>query len=145
MKLFGSSGTRGGGTITPATHRSFDGAGARSGPTPRRSREGRGDGPRRGLRGCLPRSVGVLIAVRDVVSKLLERNDLTVADVDHFELNEPCRAMVYVADELDIPAEAHPLGGAVALGHPIGASGGILTTTMLYAMERADHHRGIVG
>ncbi|PYZ03218.1 hypothetical protein C8039_18135 [Halogeometricum sp. wsp3] len=31
-----------------------------------------------------------------------------------------------------------------ALGHPIGASGGILTTTMLYAMERADHHRGIV-
>ncbi|NHN63248.1 thiolase family protein [Haloarcula sp. JP-Z28] len=87
------------------------------------------------------------IAVRDVVSKLLERNDLAVADVDHFELNEAFAAqMVYVADELDIPAEKHnPLGGAVALGHPIGASGGILTTTMLYAMERADHHRGIVG
>ncbi|RLM36838.1 thiolase family protein [Haloarcula sp. Atlit-120R] len=87
------------------------------------------------------------IAVRDVVEKLLERNDLAVADVDHFELNEAFAAqMVYVADELDIPAEKHnPLGGAVALGHPIGASGGILTTTMLYAMEREDHHRGIVG
>ncbi|EMA01043.1 acetyl-CoA C-acetyltransferase [Haloarcula vallismortis] len=87
------------------------------------------------------------IAVRDVVSKLLARNDLAVADVDHFELNEAFAAqMVYVADELDIPEEKHnPLGGAVALGHPIGASGGILTTTMLYAMEREDHHRGIVG
>ena len=86
------------------------------------------------------------IAVRDVVSKLLARNDLAVADVDHFELNEAFAAqMVYVADELDIPAEKHnPLGGAVALGHPLGASGGILTTTLLYAMERADHHRGVV-
>jgi len=66
--------------------------------------------------------------------------------VDHFELNEAFAAqMVYVADELDIPAEKHnPLGGAVALGHPIGASGGILTTTLLYAMEHRDLDRGVV-
>ncbi len=78
-------------------------------------RESRGRWPTSRTTGCLPRSVGVLIAVRDVVSKLLERNDLTVADVDHFELNEAFAAqMVYVADELDIPAEKHnPLGGAV--------------------------------
>ncbi|MDS0222133.1 thiolase family protein [Haloarcula sp. S1AR25-5A] len=87
------------------------------------------------------------LAVADVVTTLLERNDLAVADVDHFELNEAFAAqMVYVSDELNIPAEKHnPLGGAVALGHPIGASGGILTTTLLYAMERDDHHRGVVG
>ncbi|WP_276271523.1 thiolase family protein [Haloarcula litorea] len=87
------------------------------------------------------------LAVCDAVSDLLERNDLAVADVDYFELNEAFAAqMVYVADELGIPPEKHnPLGGAVALGHPIGASGGILTTTLLYAMERADHDRGVVG
>jgi len=87
------------------------------------------------------------LAVCDALEALFERADIGVGDVDHFELNEAFAAqMVYVADELDIPAEKHnPLGGAVALGHPIGASGGILTTTMLYAMERADHHRGIVG
>ncbi|WP_424003645.1 thiolase family protein [Haloarcula salina] len=87
------------------------------------------------------------LAVADAVEELLEGNDLAVDDVDHFELNEAFAAqMVYVADELGIPTEKHnPLGGAVALGHPIGASGGILTTTMLYAMEREDHHRGVVG
>ncbi|MFC6862471.1 thiolase family protein [Halomicroarcula sp. GCM10025817] len=87
------------------------------------------------------------LAVCDAVSDLLETNDLSVADVDHFELNEAFSAqMVYVADELGLPPEKHnPLGGAVALGHPIGASGGILTTTLLYAMEREDHDRGIVG
>ncbi|MFC7249995.1 thiolase family protein [Halomicroarcula sp. GCM10025324] len=87
------------------------------------------------------------IAVRDAVLELLERNDLSVDDVDHFELNEAFAAqMVYVADELGLPPEKHnPLGGAVALGHPIGASGGILTTTLLYAMEREDHDRGVVG
>lgn len=41
--------------------------------------------------------------------------------------------MVYVADEPGIPAEKHdPLRGAVALDDPIGASGGTLTTTLLY-------------
>ncbi|QIO22492.1 thiolase family protein [Haloarcula sp. JP-L23] len=87
------------------------------------------------------------LAVCDGVSKLLDRNGLTVDDVDHFELNEAFAAqMVYVADELGIPPEKHnPLGGAVALGHPIGASGGILTTTLAYAMEREDHDRGVVG
>jgi len=86
------------------------------------------------------------LAVCDALRALFERADIGVADVDHFELNEAFAAqMVYVADELDIPAEKHnPLGGAVALGHPIGASGGILTTTLLYAMEHGDLDRGVV-
>jgi len=86
------------------------------------------------------------LAVCDALEALFERADIGVADVDHFELNEAFAAqMVYVARELDIPAEKHnPLGGAVALGHPIGASGGILTTTLVYAMEREDLDRGVV-
>ena len=86
------------------------------------------------------------LAVCDAVQALFEKADIGVADVDHFELNEAFAAqMVYVADELDVPPEKHnPLGGAVALGHPIGASGGILTTTLLYAMEHEDHDRGVV-
>ncbi|MDS0258338.1 thiolase family protein [Haloarcula sp. S1CR25-12] len=86
------------------------------------------------------------LAVCDALEALFERADIGVGDVDHFELNEAFAAqMVYVADELDIPADKHnPLGGAVALGHPIGASGGILTTTLLYAMEHGDYDRGVV-
>jgi len=86
------------------------------------------------------------LAVCNALRALFERADIGVADVDHFELNEAFAAqMVYVADELEIPVEKHnPLGGAVALGHPIGASGGILTTTLLYAMEHRDLDRGVV-
>lgn len=87
------------------------------------------------------------MATADAVEGLLERNDLAVADVDTFELNEAFAAqMVYVGDRLSIPDEKlNPTGGAVSLGHPIGASGGILTTTLAYRMERGDLDRGIVG
>ena len=50
---------------------------------------------------------------------------------------------VYQAVEADAIVGVS-LGGAVALGHPIGASGGILTTTLLYAMEHGDLDRGVV-
>jgi len=87
------------------------------------------------------------LAVIDAVDDLLERNDLAPGDVDHFELNEAFAAQTVLArDELGIAEETlNPLGGAVALGHPIGASGGILTTTLVHAMEREDHDRGVVG
>jgi acetyl-CoA C-acetyltransferase len=86
-------------------------------------------------------------AVADAIEKLLERNDLAVGDVDHYEINEAFAAQsVYVRDRLDIPEETlNPLGGAVALGHPIGASGGILATTIAHEMVREDHDRGVVG
>ena len=86
-------------------------------------------------------------AVGDAIEKLLERNDLAVDDVDHYEVNEAFAAQtVYVRDRLGIPEDRlNPLGGAVALGHPIGASGGILTTTIAHAMVREDHDYGVVG
>jgi len=86
-------------------------------------------------------------AVADAVEELLDRNDLAVGDVDHYEINEAFAAQsVYVRDRLGIPEETlNPLGGAVALGHPIGASGGILATTIAHEMVREDHDRGVVG
>jgi acetyl-CoA C-acetyltransferase len=86
-------------------------------------------------------------AVVDAVEKLLDANDLAVEDVDHFEINEAFAAQsVYVRDQLSIPRERlNPLGGAVAMGHPIGASGGILTTTIAHAMVREDDNYGVVG
>jgi acetyl-CoA C-acetyltransferase len=86
-------------------------------------------------------------AVGDAVETLLDRNDLGVGDIDHYELNEAFAAQtVYLRDRLGLPEErVNPLGGAVALGHPIGASGGILTTTIAHEMVREDHDRGVVG
>jgi len=86
-------------------------------------------------------------AVGDAVETLLERNDLGAGDIDHYELNEAFAAQtVYLRDRLGLPEErVNPLGGAVALGHPIGASGGILTTTLAHAMVREDHDYGVVG
>ncbi|WP_123537391.1 thiolase family protein [Halosimplex salinum] len=86
-------------------------------------------------------------AVGDAIERLLDRNDLAVDDVDHYEVNEAFAAQtVYVRDRLEIPEERlNPLGGAVALGHPIGASGGILSTTLAHAMVREDHDYGVVG
>jgi len=87
------------------------------------------------------------MSVGDAVENLLDANDLSVEDIDTFELNEAFAAqMVYVRDRLSIPeAKLNPRGGAIALGHPIGASGGILTSTLLYAMERDSLQRAVVG
>ncbi|MFD1587145.1 thiolase family protein [Halorientalis brevis] len=86
-------------------------------------------------------------AVGDVIEKLLDRNDLSVGDVDHYEVNEAFAAQtVYVRDRLGIPEDRlNPNGGAVAFGHPIGASGGMLATSLAYAMEREDATYGLVG
>lgn len=85
--------------------------------------------------------------VGDAVERLLDRNDLAVDDVDHYEINEAFAAQtVYVRDRLELPqARLNPNGGAVAFGHPIGASGGMLTTALVYAMERDDATYGVVG
>ena len=87
------------------------------------------------------------LSVGDAVEALLTKNDLSVDDVGLFELNEAFAAqMVHARERLEIPHEKlNPRGGAIALGHPIGASGGILTTTLVYAMEQEGIERGIVG
>ncbi|SEP74970.1 thiolase family protein [Natrinema salaciae] len=87
-------------------------------------------------------------AVGDVVESLLERNELAVADVDAFWINEAFAAQsVYVMDRVGIPREKmNPRGGAVAFGHPIGASGGMLAASLGYQLrDDSDVARGLVG
>jgi acetyl-CoA C-acetyltransferase len=80
-------------------------------------------------------------AVRKLVAKIRWRTD----EVDLFELNEAFAVQaVAVTRELGIePDRVNVHGGAVALGHPIGASGARILTTLLYAMRRRGARRGI--
>ena len=80
-------------------------------------------------------------AVRKVASKVGWKLD----DVDLFEINEAFSVQVVaVMRELGIdPSKVNVNGGAVALGHPIGASGARVLTTLLYALKRRNVRRGI--
>ena len=79
------------------------------------------------------------------ISALLSRNDLTVDDIDLFELNEAFAAQVLAnIAEVGIPEDKLNLcGGGIALGHPIGASGARVLTTLLHQMQRLDAKRGV--
>ena len=72
------------------------------------------------------------------VRKVLDRAGLTVGDIDIFEVNEAFAAQaVAVIRELDLPRErTNPNGSGVSLGHPIGATGAILTVKALYELRR---------
>ncbi len=87
--------------------------------------------------------IGPVSAVR----KALERAGVGVADIELFELNEAFAAQsVAVARELGLdPAKVNVHGGAIALGHPIGASGARVLTTLLYALRRRGGGRGVAG
>jgi acetyl-CoA C-acetyltransferase len=79
------------------------------------------------------------------VEKMLLRNNLTVNDIDLFEHNEAfSTASVAVMRRLQIPEDKFNVnGGAVALGHPIGASGTRVLTTLIYAMRAKGAKRGV--
>ena len=70
---------------------------------------------------------------------------LELTDIDLFELNEAFAAQsVAVARELGLePTRINRHGGAIALGHPIGASGGRILVTLLHEMKRSNIHRGL--
>jgi acetyl-CoA C-acetyltransferase len=86
-------------------------------------------------------------AVGDVIESLLEQNDLTVEDIDYFQINEAFAAQsVYVMERISIPRnKLNPDGGAIAFGHPIGASGAMLATSLAYAMVEDDLTYGMLG
>jgi acetyl-CoA C-acetyltransferase len=77
--------------------------------------------------------------------RLLEKQDLSLADVDLIELNEAFAAQVIAcARELPFdPARLNVNGGAIALGHPIGATGARISTTLLHEMKRRGAKRGV--
>ena len=87
----------------------------------------------------------ILMTPVQAVQKLLSKTGWALADVDLIELNEAFSAQALaVIRELDIdPAKVNVNGGAVALGHPIGASGARILTTLLYALKRRGLKRGI--
>ncbi len=86
-------------------------------------------------------------AVGDVIEELLAANDLSAEDVGSYWVNEAFAAQsVYVMDRLDIPRDRmNPLGGAVAFGHPIGGSGGMITASLVHQLHADDLTYGVVG
>jgi acetyl-CoA C-acetyltransferase len=86
--------------------------------------------------------IGPVPAVR----KALDRAGVKLEDIGVIELNEAFSAQALaVMKELDLdPAKVNPNGGAVALGHPIGATGAAITAKALSEMEREDHQYGLV-
>jgi acetyl-CoA C-acetyltransferase len=79
--------------------------------------------------------------------KTLQRAGWNAADVDLFELNEAFAAQACAVNKLlDIdPARVNVNGGAIAIGHPIGASGCRILVTLLHEMQRRDARRGLAG
>ena len=87
----------------------------------------------------------VMMAPVDAVKKLWKKTGWSAADVDLVELNEAFAVQaIAVTRELDLdPDKVNVNGGAVALGHPIGASGARVLTTLLYALADRGKKRGV--
>ena len=80
------------------------------------------------------------------VPKLLTKAGLELADIDLVEINEAFASQsVYCVNELGLdPEKTNVNGGAIATGHPLGATGAVLTVKILGEMQRQDAKRGIV-
>jgi acetyl-CoA C-acetyltransferase len=78
--------------------------------------------------------IGPIPAVRN----LLEKTDMSISDFDVFEVNEAFAAQALaVMRELGLPADrTNPNGSGISLGHPIGATGAILTVKAIYELHR---------
>jgi acetyl-CoA C-acetyltransferase len=82
----------------------------------------------------------------DATQRLLARTGLSIDDIDVFEINEAF-ASVVLAWQKEVgadPAKVNPNGGAIALGHPLGGTGGFLVTKALYELERSGGRYGLV-
>jgi acetyl-CoA acyltransferase len=79
------------------------------------------------------------------VKKLLAKNNLTIDQIDLFEVNEAFASQaVYCTKELGIPEDrCNVNGGAIALGHPIGASGCRVLVSLLHEMRRRNAKKGL--
>ena len=86
--------------------------------------------------------IGPVPAVRS----LLDKTGLTLQDIDLFEVNEAFAAQALaVCRELDLPEDrTNPNGSGISLGHPIGATGAVLTVKALYELARINGKRALV-
>jgi acetyl-CoA C-acetyltransferase len=88
----------------------------------------------------------MLTAPGPAANKCLERAGMTVGDIDLFEVNEAFASVVlrFFRDTGADPLKVNVNGGAIALGHPIGATGAMLIGTLLDELERRDLQTGLV-
>jgi acetyl-CoA C-acetyltransferase len=82
----------------------------------------------------------------DATQRLLSRTGLSIDDIDVFEVNEAFASVVLAWQKAvgADPQRTNPNGGAIALGHPLGATGGFLLTKALYELERTGGRYGLV-
>ena len=87
----------------------------------------------------------IFLAPVSAVKQVLDRAKLTITDIDLFELNEAFSSqMVACAKELGLhPAKVNVNGGAVAMGHPIGASGARVLVTLIHALRTRNGRYGV--
>jgi len=84
-------------------------------------------------------------APADVIPKILQKAGMTVSDIDLFEVNEAFAVVALITNRmagLD-PEKVNVNGGAIALGHPIGASGARILVTLLHALQQRGLKRGM--
>jgi acetyl-CoA acyltransferase len=82
----------------------------------------------------------------EAIPRVLKQAGISKNDVDWFELNEAFAAQAIAVMrtlELD-PAKVNPLGGAIALGHPLGATGAVRTATIVHGLQRTKQRYGMV-
>jgi len=89
--------------------------------------------------------VMMLTAIMPVTRKLLSRSGLRIEDIDAFEVNEAFASVVlaWMREFRPDPARVNPYGGAIALGHPVGASGGRLAANLLAYLEETGGRYGL--
>lgn len=98
--------------------------------------------------GCAPDEMGVGPAL--AIPKLLGQLGLKNADVDRWEINEAFASQaIYCLRELDLvkdweSGKVNPDGGAIALGHPLGATGARMTATLMHGLKRSGGEVGVV-
>lgn len=87
----------------------------------------------------------MLTGVIPATKKVLERSGLTIGELDAYEVNEAFAPvpLAWLAETGADPAKLNPLGGAIALGHPLGASGTRLLATMLNHLEATGGRYGL--
>ena len=96
--------------------------------------------------GVPPRIMG--IGPAPATEKLMAQHGLSIGDIDLIELNEAFAAQgLAVTRQLGLPDDAdhvNPHGGAIALGHPVGATGAIITVKAMYELERIQGSKALI-
>ena len=97
-----------------------------------------------GVAGVPPEIMG--IGPKEAIPRVLKQVGLTLNDMSWIELNEAFAAQsLAVINDVGLdPARVNPLGGAIALGHPLGATGAIRTATLLHGLRRRRQKYGMV-